>query len=162
MHFTVETLTPTHWPRLRSLRLAALSDSSEIYGDIDLEMGFTAEQWQHLLDEQSWAALVVEGKDVGLVTAIPTPPDRCGDCWIKSWWIAHKYRGKGGARLLLNWLIELCKQNNWSTLALGVFETNTSAILSYERLGFHKVGIKKPSSRANTFFIIMAQEIKIG
>lgn len=160
MQFVVETLTPENWSRLRSLRLAALADSEEIYGDLKLEQGFTSKQWQQLLIEQNWAALVVDGKDVGLVTARPTPPERYGDCWIKSWWIHPNYRGKGGAKHLHDWLIQLCKLKNWQMMALGVFERNSSAISSYERLGFHHVGIRKPSSRANEFFIIMAQEIK--
>jgi ribosomal protein S18 acetylase RimI-like enzyme len=155
----VRELTHDDWEQLRALRLSALADSSEIHGDLKLEQEQPPTYWQEQLQTQHWAALVANGNDVGLVTAMPTPPDRYGDCWIKSWWIAPEYRGLGGADKLLSWIVEICIRKNWQTVGLGVFEKNQIAIRSYQRLGFVQIGGRHTSSRAGEFFIIMGQDV---
>lgn len=157
--FEVEPLFADQWPRLQSLRLAALTDSDAIHGDLTAEQAHGAAYWQELMAEQQWAALVHEGSDVGMLVVAPPPEDRYGDCWIKSWWIAPEFRGAGGSRVLLEWLDKYCAKKQWRVQALGVFETNTAAISAYSKLGFQSVGIRKPSSRPNQFFIIMAREL---
>lgn len=157
--FTVTPLVADQWPRLRALRLAALQDTDAIHGDLVAEQNYTESNWRELFGVQQWAALVHDGSDVGMLVVSKPPLDRYGDCWIKSWWIAPDFRGAGGSKTLLNWLDRHCVTQQWRIQALGVFETNTDAIAAYKKLGFKSVGIRKPSSRANQFFIIMAREL---
>jgi hypothetical protein len=82
--FTVEVLRPTNWRRLKSLRIAALSESDAIHGDLALEIAATAEYWQELLTNGTWISLKWEDEDVGMLVVTLPPPDRYGDCWIKS------------------------------------------------------------------------------
>lgn len=157
--FTVEVLRPTNWRRLQSLRIAALSESDAIHGDLAMEIAAPAEYWQELLTNGTWISLKWEGEDVGMLVVTPPPLDRYGDCWIKSWWIAPKFRNQGGAKIMLDWLTEFSHQQNWRIQALGVFESNVAAISTYQRLGFSPVGDRKPSSREGEFFILMAREL---
>lgn len=157
--FAVEPLTADQWRRLQDLRIAALTQSDAIHGDLAAERTYGRAYWQELMAEQQWVALVHAGKDVGMLVVAPPPEDRYGDCWIKSWWIDPQFRGLGGSKTLLNWLDQYCTNRRWRIQALGVFETNTAAISAYRKLGFHSVGIRKPSSRPNQFFIIMAREL---
>ncbi len=160
--FTIEQLRRPNWQRLRELRIAALSESDSIHGDLDLETSAPAQYWHELLTNGTWIALKWNSDDVGLLVVAPPPPDRYGDCWIKSWWISPNFRNRGGARLMLDWLTDFCYQRHWRIQALGVFESNLDAIATYQRLGFRQVGERKPASRENEFFIIMARHLSHG
>jgi RimJ/RimL family protein N-acetyltransferase len=163
LKFEVTHLTGSQWQRLKDLRIQALQDSPGIHGDLAEESSQQAQYWQTLIAAQSWGAVSAAGVDVGLVCAMPATIDRYGDCWIKSWWLAPDARGLGGSAAVLDWIDQLCRLNNWKTQALGVFESNPSAIRTFERLGFNSVGIRNQSSRDPTeYYIVLARELVIA
>jgi GNAT superfamily N-acetyltransferase len=162
LNFVVEPLSISQWQRLKDLRIRALAHSVGIHGDLEIESQQPAQYWQDLIANQHWAAVCFAGLDVGLVCALPSTADRYGDCWIKSWWLAADVRGLGGSTAVLAWIDELCRAHNWKIQALGVFESNPSAIRTFERLGFSSVGIRNPSSRnPNEYYLVLARELLI-
>jgi len=159
-NFTVEPLSASQWQRLKDLRLRALSESTGIHGEIEVEAQQPANYWQDLIANQHWAAVTLNEVYVGLVCALPSTADRYGDCWIKSWWLTTSVRGLGGSAAMLAWIDQLCRVNNWKIQALGVFESNPSAIRTFERLGFSSVGIRNQSSRdPNEYYMVLAREL---
>lgn len=161
MSDAVVELIPSDWAQLRALRLAAIADSADIYGDLVEEQEQPQQYWEQLLQEQTWLALVIDGQWVGLVCVIPSGPDRYGDYWLKSWWIDPTYRGRGGSKLMMNWLVDFVRTASGKVLALGVFDTNLDAIAAFTALGFESLGTRKPSTRPGAYYIIMSKEITL-
>ena len=162
MGYSVIQLGSADWNLLRDLRLAALLESDAIYGDFEVEANATTDYWQQLAQDQTWLALRSEAKDLaGLVCLMPSGSERYGDFWIKSWWISPDHRGKGGARVMVDWCSNYVRQNQGKVLALGVFETNEAAINAFLALGFEKTGIRNPSTRPGAFYLIMAKELNL-
>lgn len=159
MTYSVIQLTAANWGDLRSLRLAAIADSADIYGDLLVEQAEQPHYWQQLTEDQVWLALQDEQDLVGLVGVMESGPDRYGDFWIKSWWVAPERRGSGGTRLMLSWIEQHVGAAGGKEIALGVFDTNLAAISAFEALGFKSVGIRKPSTRPGAFYIIMSKGV---
>jgi RimJ/RimL family protein N-acetyltransferase len=161
LNFVVEPILSSQWQRLKDLRIKALQDSPGIYGDIMAEFEQPAEYWEHLLATEHWAAVSLNGADVGLVCVLPATPDGYGDCWIKSWWLTTNARGLGGSTTVLDWIDQICRENNWKIQALGVFESNPVAIRTFKRLGFSSIGIRNQSSRnPDEYYVVLAREMK--
>lgn len=161
LSFEAFRLLPTDWQILQRLRVAALLDSSGIYGDLTEEQAQPEAYWRQLLVEQNWIALRSQSNEIGIVCLTQSTPERYGDCWIKSWWISPQFRGAGGSAVLLAWIDQFCIEQNWQVQALGVFESNQAAIATYSKLGFKPVGIRNPTSRnPDEFYVVLARRAK--
>ena len=57
--------------------------------------------------------------------------------------VMENYRRQGIATLLLNYILNICKEKNIETLNLEVNEENFSAISLYQKLGFKECGRRK-------------------
>ena len=161
MSFDAIRLLPTDWQKLQRLRVAALAESTCIYGDLNEEAAQTKDFWEQLLVEQIWIALRNQGDEIGIACLTQSTLERYGDCWIKSWWISPQFRGAGGSVVLLAWIDQFCIEQNWQVQALGVFESNQPAIATFSKLGFKPVGIRNPSSRNPAeFYVVLARRAK--
>ena len=161
MSFDAIRLLPTDWQKLQRLRVAALAESTGIYGDLNEEAAQTKDFWEQLLVEQIWIALRNQGDEIGIACLTQSTLERYGDCWIKSWCISPQFRGAGGSVVLLAWIDQFCIEQNWQVQALGVFESNQAAIATFSKLGFKPVGIRNPSSRNPAeFYVVLARRAK--
>jgi GNAT superfamily N-acetyltransferase len=53
-------------------------------------------------------------------------------------YVPEEYRGQGLNKLIIDKLIEWCKQKGLKEIRLDVYETNAPAIRAYEKVGFKK------------------------
>ena len=132
--------------RLRALRLAALKDTPDAFGSKhEDEVNKPISEWQDRLKNTHWCFVVADGVDVGLLAVDRAEKDRNSDCWLSSWWIKDEFRGSGIPKLMLTWLEQLCRENNWKKIGLGVWPENIRAIAAYKKLGFTEAQELLPS-----------------
>jgi len=146
MSIEIVTATVNDVDRLRALRLAALKDTPDAFGArYDDEVNKPILEWQDRLKNTHWCFVVADGVDVGLLAVDRAEKDRNSDCWLSSWWIKDALRGSGIPKLMLTWLEQLCRENNWKKIGLGVWPENIRAITAYKKLGFTQANELLPS-----------------
>ncbi len=132
--------------RLKRLRLSALKDSPTAFGAKYENLKDRPDRyWQQVIKASSWCLVSVDGLDIGLLAVDRADKDRNSDCWLSSWWISENYRGHGISRLMADWVYNLCKENGWQKIGLGVWPDNKNAIAVYLRLGFERADGLMPS-----------------
>ena len=146
MSIEIVTATVNDVDRLRALRLAALKDTPDAFGaKYEDEAEKPILDWQNRLKNTNWCFVVADGVDVGLLAVDRAEKDRNSDCWLSSWWIHQDHRGSGIPKLMLNWLEQLCAENSWEKIGLGVWPDNLRAISAYKKLGFTEAEKLLPS-----------------
>ena len=146
MSIEIVTATVNDVDRLRALRLAALKDTPDAFGaKHEDEVNKPILEWQGRLKNTHWCFVVSDGVDVGLLAVDRAEKDRNSDCWLSSWWIKDEFRGSGIPKLMLTWLEQLCRENNWKKIGLGVWPENIRAINAYKKLGFTQANALLPS-----------------
>ena len=146
MSIEIVTATADHVDRLRALRLAALKDTPDAFGSkYEDEVNKPISEWQDRLKNTHWCFVVADGVDIGLLAVDRAEKDRNSDCWLSSWWIKVEFRGSGIPKLMLSWLEQLCRENNWEKIGLGVWPENIRAITAYKKLGFTQANELLPS-----------------
>ena len=146
MSIEIVTATVNDVDRLRALRLAALKDTPDAFGaKYEDEVNKPISEWQDRLKNTHWCFVVADGVDVGLLAVDRAEKDRNSDCWLSSWWIKDAFRGSGIPKLMLTWLEQLCRENNWKKIGLGVWPDNLRAIAAYKKLGFTQANALLPS-----------------
>ena len=146
MSIEITTATVNDVDRLRELRLAALKDTPDAFGaKYEDEVNKPISEWQDRLKNTHWCFVVADGVDVGLLAVDRAEKDRNSDCWLSSWWIKDEFRGSGIPKLMLSWLEQLCRENNWKKIGLGVWPENIRAIAAYKKLGFTEAEELLPS-----------------
>ncbi len=128
---------PTEWRAWRELRLRALADSPESFGD-------TLEN-AHGRDEATWASstatdparVVLIAEEAGWIgTAIVrvTPDDRCAHLYAM--WVAPDARRRGVGRALVDAAMRWSRFAGAGTMALTVTDRSPAAEAMYRALGF--------------------------
>lgn len=137
MSIEIITATADDVDRLRALRLAALKDAPYAFGaKYEDEVKKPVSDWQDRLKNTSWCFVVADSVDIGLLAVDLADKDRNSACWLSSWWLTEGFRGRGIPKLMLNWVDQLCTENNWKKIGLGVWPDNLRAIAAYKKLGF--------------------------
>jgi GNAT superfamily N-acetyltransferase len=151
MSIEIVTATVNDVDRLRALRLAALKDTPAAFGaKYDDEVNKPISEWSDRLKNTAWCFVIADGVDIGLLAVDRSEKDRNSDCWLSSWWIRDEFRGSGIPKLMLNWLVQLCAENNWEKIGLGV----------YKKLGFTQADKPLPSrSIPGLMYLAMYYEI---
>ena len=73
--------------------------------------------------------------------------------------VKKNLRNNGIGNVLLNKLIQICKDKKTSSITLEVSVNNISAIKLYEKCGFKKVGIRKKYYSNSVDALIMTMEV---
>ena len=61
---------------------------------------------------------------------------------------------------MLTWLEQLCRENNWEKIGLGVWPENISAITAYKKLGFTQANALLPSrSSPGLMYLAMYRDV---
>ncbi len=154
---------PVDADRLRSIRLKALLDSPSAFGaNYQIESEKPINYWENLLRISNWCLVVADNEDVGLLEVSKADNDRNADCWLSSWWIDQRYRGKGISKVMVDWLDLLCKEKGWHKQGLGVWPENKGAISAYLKLGFIKAAAELPSrSRPGEMYLPMYRNLPL-
>jgi GNAT superfamily N-acetyltransferase len=145
----IRRIGPDEGPQLKALRLRALAEAPEAFGEsvAEAEARDEAEYVARARaasdgDRRAWfLAELVEGqasvaedpRPVGLAMGRRRPPD---DCMVFSVWVADAARQRGVGRALVAAVADWARSWGASRLVLWVFRSNSAAIAFYERLGF--------------------------
>ena len=136
----VERLAVDEGPRLREIRLRALSDAPDAFGSTFEEAAArTAETWAQQLRELPTFVAVTDGHDVGMVRCQPDET-RTDSVTLISMWVAPDARRSGLGEALIDAAIEWARANGVNRLLLYVVDDNAPAIALYARKGFRPTG----------------------
>ena len=144
----VEELSEDNWTRYRDLRIAALENDGEAFGgNLEAERLFTEIQWREKARQYIGVAALLDGKDIGVMTVENLAGDFGATCWVGSCWVNPEYRKLGALRSLFDYVDQNALARDWEIQGLGVWVDNYSAIATYEKLGFVKMGDPQESTR---------------
>ncbi len=130
------------WERYRDLRLAALADTPEAFGEtLDHARGATEDDWRHRLARmQGERGLgVVAVAEDGSWTASMRGEITDDDAWLYGVYVVPGCRGTGVAQLLLTTMTNWARPHT-SRMLLHVATTNVRARRFYERNDFAVTG----------------------
>jgi GNAT superfamily N-acetyltransferase len=162
MSIRVRRITPDDWSALRELRLTALRDAPEAFGQTHEETGRQAdEEWQSTAraaaagDRRAWfLAQDDAGRHVGLVLGRRRPPH---DCLLFSMWVAPSARHAGTGRALVQAVTDWAAGWGARRVVLWVILGNDAAIRFYERIGF-RVLEQGPDAESGAAYGALAME----
>ena len=140
MGIDIRRIAADEWRVLRELRLAALADSPEAFGQPLSEAAaqpdsewISASRAASSGDRRAWFIAWDRDRPVGLVQARRRPPD---DCLVFSMWVSPAVRRAGVGRLLLDEVDRWAASWGARAVVLWVAAGNDAATRFYERIGF--------------------------
>nr|WP_246416149.1 GNAT family N-acetyltransferase [Nocardioides luti] len=137
---SVDRVGPDDWRRLRTVRLAALAESPEMFGStLAREQVFDEAEWRRRAARPATFLASRDGADVGTAGVY-----LFGDGWaVNGMWLAPDARGAG----LVEALVRACEQvvldAGADTVTLGVMEDNPRGRGAYLRLGYAFTGARE-------------------
>ena len=158
----VSLLSKDQWERLKAIRIRALTENSEAFGQTLEEVkALSKDDWFKYYEKSDYLIASIDGADIGMLYIEVLNGDHGATCWIGGCWTDPAYRGKGVMRALFNYIDLHAKEKDWTRQGLGVWTDNYSAIKAYENLGFAFAGEKMPGSREGKFFQHMVRDLSI-
>ncbi len=149
----ISLLSRDEWERLKAIRIRALTENSEAFGQTLEEVkALSKEDWFKYYEKSDYLIASIDGTDIGMLYIEVLNGDHGATCWIGGCWTDPAYRGKGVMHSLFNYIDLHAKEKDWTRQGLGVWTDNYSAIKAYEYLGFAFAGEKMPGSREGKFF----------
>jgi GNAT superfamily N-acetyltransferase len=151
---TVRRLRPDEATRFRALRLRALADAPDAFGErlVDVREkpdGYWDELTRSVTGSARQAMFVAEtaGMDAddgaGMVFGL-RDAQRENVARFGGMWVAPAHRGSGVARLLVDAVIAWARGEGFSRIELWVTEGNDRAETLYESCGFSRTGERRP------------------
>ena len=132
----IAQLGPTDGPRLRAIRLRALADSPDAFGDtLEAASARTAEAWTTQVTDLPTFVAVVSGEDAGMVRAARDSAD-ASSAWLLSMWVAPAHRRLGLGARLAGEVIGWARAQGCRRILLEVADENHAAIAFYASQGF--------------------------
>jgi ribosomal protein S18 acetylase RimI-like enzyme len=133
----VEVLTEDEWPRLQSIRLAALhEDPSAFLFSYEKETAYGEQEWRREFSRGQWNIMVSDHKEIGLlgVTREETMSER--ECYLEYLWVDPDFRRAGVASWLLRTVLDRLQASRVHTVWLYILDGNEPAMRLYRRFGF--------------------------
>ncbi len=173
----VARITPDEWALLRDMRLRALRDAPEAFGQTyENAAGEPELEWRSAAraasagDRRAWffarsagsAAEVTSAAgappaELGMVQARRRPPD---DCLVFSMWVAPEARRGGVGRELIAAAADWARSWDGRRIVLWVTGVNESAMRFYERVGFRLLS-EGPDMESGRAFGALAMELPL-
>ena len=136
----IQRLAAHEAPRLRAIRLRALTESPDAFATTcDEAAALPPESWAAQLQSMATFLALVDGEDVGLVRGAPDEA-RTDAAWLISMWVAPEVRGRGVGEALVAAVVEWARASGARRLLLDVGDHNRPAIALYARMGFEPNG----------------------
>lgn len=167
----VARIRPEEWALLRDLRLRALRDAPDAFGQSYENAAAEPElEWRSAAraasagDRRTW--LIARSKEqgasgqateMGMVQARRRPPD---DCLVFSMWVAPEARRRGVGRALIEGAAEWARTWGGRRIVLWVTGTNEGAQRFYERIGFRVLN-DGPDAESGRAFGAFAMELPL-
>lgn len=144
------------WRRLRTLRLAALAESPEMFGStLTRERAFGEDEWRKRAQRPATFLAALHGDDVGLAGV----HEFDGQWTVVSMWIAPVVRGSGIVDALMEACEHLVREAGSDVITLGVMEDNRAGRSAYHRLGFRPTG-RRDHVREDRYELWMAKPLR--
>ena len=144
----VDELSVDEWARLRTIRLESLLDSPHAYGAThETEAAHPPEFWLERMAKVGFYVATVDGVDSAVMSIEELDGDFGAKVWLGGCWVNPQVRGSGVMKAMIDFIDSFASERGWDCQGLGVWHDNYSAIASYERLGFVKMGDLQESSR---------------
>jgi GNAT superfamily N-acetyltransferase len=163
----VRRIQPDEWALLKELRLRALKDSPQAFGQsYESAESEPDEEWRSTAraaaegDRRAWFIARDDdpaATEVGLVQARRRPPD---ECLVFSMWVAPAARRGGVGRALIDAAADWARSWGARRIVLWVTGLNESAVRFYERLGFTLVN-EGPDAESGRAFGAFAMELDL-
>lgn len=147
--FRVEVLTESDWPRLRHVRLTALSaDPAAFLSSHDTELAYDEQQWRREFSRGEWNVIVTgdpgTAPGLGLVGVTRVPGMSSAECFLEYFWVAARIRGTGVGSLLLRTVLDRLRDAGVHTVWLWILDGNDDALRLYQRFGFQSTNERQP------------------
>ncbi|MFH8365284.1 GNAT family N-acetyltransferase [Streptomyces sp. NPDC018031] len=145
---SVRPLAAEDWALYRTVRLAALTDTPEVFGStLGREQAFTDDEWRRRLTR--WNQFVAEdGAQVcgliGVVPAAAAAAAAAGLAELVSMWVHPAARGRGVGDLLVRRALRFADEQGFPEVRLWVTVGNGHAERLYARHGFQRSGQVQP------------------
>ena len=143
----VRTVSPTEWRALREIRLRALADAPDAFGDtLARASSDPDEAWRDRARRPDGIAVVAAdetGRFMGMASGGPAP-DASDMAAIYGMWVDPVARGQHIGEALIGALADWAHDAGYETIGLGVTIGNQAASALYERLGFVDTGERFP------------------
>lgn len=136
----VARVGPDDWQRLRSVRLAALADSPEMFcSDLAREQAFDEAEWRRRAARPATFLAFRDGADIGMAGVY-----ELDDGWsLMGMWIAPLARGIAVIEALVGACEAVVCDAGATTVSLGVMEDNARGRRAYVRLGYAFTGARE-------------------
>ena len=147
-------------PRLRALRIQALTDSPAAFGStLERELARTEEDWQRWIDAPGVTFLLeIRGQAQGLVVGVRDKDD-ASVVQLMAMWVHPDLRGKRAGDTLVSAIKAWAGEVRAREVRLHVVEHNISARRCYERAGFRLTGRKGVLEKNGNIEIEMRWEV---
>ncbi|MEO8700691.1 MAG: dihydropteroate synthase [Kofleriaceae bacterium] len=143
MAVQIRVVLPSEWRRWRDLRLRALSDAPDAFGDTHADvMTRDDAAWQAgVAARAARACLFAEeaGTPIGMTVVVLGEDPATANLFAM--WVAPEARRSGAGRRLLDAAIRWSRLAGARVLALRVTDTNTAARALYQSRGFVDTGV---------------------
>ncbi len=128
---------PGDWSRLRTVRLAALAESPEMFGStLARELSFDEAEWRRRAARPATFLASRDDVDLGMAGAYAFD-----DGWsIAGMWLAPPARGTGVVEALVGACESVARQAGATSISLGVMADNPRGRRAYLRLGYAFTG----------------------
>ena len=143
MEYRILRARPSHWQRVRSVRLRALADAPDAFGStLDEERQLTDNEWSSRSENVKVAqflAIASNGSELGIAVGAPYSGQEQA-AGLFSMWVAPEARKHGVGVALVQAVIEWAQSEGYSRILLDVGNTNAPAISLYRSCGFIPTG----------------------
>ena len=167
----VRRIQPDDWALLRDMRLRALRDAPEAFGQTYENAAAEPElEWRGAAraasggDRRTWLIARSDGgaeagqrSEVGMVQARRRSPD---DCLVFSMWVAPEARREGVGRALIDAAADWARGWGGRRIVLWVTGVNEGAQRFYERIGFRLLS-DGPDAESGRAFGALAMELPL-
>jgi GNAT superfamily N-acetyltransferase len=135
------------WPKLRVIRLEALSDSPEAFGSTyAVAAKLSNYQWRSMVERQLYFLAERDGDVIGMVSG-GLNDRRPGTHWLYGMYVTPTARGSEAAPSLVEAVVDWAKGEGARELYLHVTSTAARARRFYARMGFVPTGENFPMHR---------------
>lgn len=158
--FKIIKLDPTDWRKYKKLRLEMLQQEPKAFNSTyEEESGLPSTYWKEKLSNKNdlFVSAKVDDHLVGVMSLSYEENDEPENVAVlHGAYVVKKYRGRGIANQLLEFLINEAKKNpKTEILKLWVKEYQTSAVKLYAKQGF------RPVSKAGEHTLVMEKSIRL-
>jgi dihydropteroate synthase len=141
---TVRAARPSDWATLRDVRLRALADAPDAFGEVlGAAERYTEADWRDRCNDRPDALRLLaflDDRPIGMMVVVTA-----GGCAnVYAMWVAPEARRRGAGRALVAAGLAWARQRAALDVTLHVSTTQPAARLLYERCGFVATGAREP------------------